>query len=416
MKRTVGRRAAAAALGLCLVAGCGADSSVGGSTDDSGRTVLTWMMWSGGTAERDSWQAAADAVTKAHPDIRVKLETTSFDDYFTKIGTRMAAESSPCIVSTQSLRVAALKDGMRPLDDLIAAQGADTGEFDTAALEGLQVDGAQYGLPYDSGPMVMLYNKERFAEAGVAEPREGWTIADFEVAADRLSTDGVHGFSAFPGDLAMFSMIRTRAGAQPVRENGELGLTAPAVERGIDWYTGLVHEQRSAPPLAGNDSTFPVNQFIAGNTAMVVDGPWDILHVSSESDFDLGMAPLPAGPDGTRTLSAGSGFGIAKSCPVPEKAFAAIKVLTGEKVLTTLAAEGRAYPARPATQQAWLDNAPAGAAEALGTAAETAESMRTTPEWPQISTDLVQYGIPVFNGATPAEAFLAQVQSENSGG
>ncbi|MFC4561130.1 ABC transporter substrate-binding protein [Nocardiopsis mangrovi] len=414
------RRPAAAALGLALAltaaAGCAPDGSAGGSTDASGRTTLTWMMWSGGTAERDAWQRAADAVTDARPDITVNLETTSFDDYFTKIGTRMAAESAPCIVSAQSPRLGALQEGMRPIGDLIETQGTDLGDFDPAALAGLEADGRQYALPYDSGPMIMLYNKDRFAEAGVPEPEPGWTIEDFEAAARDLTGGGDHGFSAFPSDLHMFPLILTYSGAQPVTPERTLDLGSAPVVDGATWYTGLVHEQKVAPPLAGNDSLFPVNQFIAGNTAMVVDGPWDILNVSSQSDFELGMVPLPAGPDGSRTLSAGSGFGVSRSCPVPEEAYAAIEILTGDDVLTDLAASGRAFPSRPAAQEAWLDNAPPGAGDALSAASATAEPLRTTANWTQVTTDLIQYGVPAFNGATPAADILRQVQSEHARG
>ncbi|MFC3999098.1 ABC transporter substrate-binding protein [Nocardiopsis sediminis] len=414
------RRPAAAALGLALAlaaaAGCAPDDSAGGSTDASGHTTLNWMMWSGGTAERDAWQRAADAVTEARPDITVNLETTSFDDYFTKIGTRMAAESAPCIVSAQSLRLGAIQEGMRPIDDLIEARGTDLGGFEPAALEGLAADGRQYALPYDSGPLIMLYNKDRFAEAGVPEPEPGWTIDDFEAAAHELTAGDDHGVSAFPSDTQMFPLVLTYSGAQPVTPDRTLALDSAPIVDGVTWYTELVHDQQVAPPLAGNDSLFPVNQFVAGNTAMVVDGPWDILNVSSQTDFELGMVPLPAGPDGSRTLSAGSGFGVSRSCPVPEQAYAAIEILTGQDVLTDLAASGRAFPARTAAQQAWLDNAPAGAGAALSAASATAEPLRTTANWTQVTTDLIQYGVPAFNGATPAADILRQVQSEHARG
>jgi ABC-type glycerol-3-phosphate transport system substrate-binding protein len=70
-------------IAMTVLTACGSNhgtGSAGGGTDASGRTTLTWTMWSGGTAERDAWQKAADAVHTAHPDITVTLQTTSFDD------------------------------------------------------------------------------------------------------------------------------------------------------------------------------------------------------------------------------------------------------------------------------------------------------------------------------------------------
>ena len=421
MKRSTRSLAAVAVAGLTLTAltACGSNdgsgaASSGGSTDDAGNTTLEWSMWSGGTAERDAWQAAADAVHAADPTLTVELETSSFDDYFTKMGTRIASGSAPCIVSVQSLRLGALQPGLLPLDDLMEEADFDESDFVPAALEGLAADGEQYAVPYDNGPMLMLYNKVRFAEAGVAEPTASWTHDDFVAAAQALSGDGRYGFSAYPSDLVMFSQLMSMTGKQPVSEDGELQLDDPDLQAAAQSYAELVSEQQVAPQLAGNDSAFPYNQFIAGTTAMVVDGPWDLLSIQSQSDFELGAVPLPAGPDGSKTLSAGSGFGISENCAVPEQAFAAIQTLTSTEQLSVLAAGGRAFPSRVSAQQPWFDNTFPGAQEALETAGASAEPMRVTSDWTKVSTDLIQYGVPAFNGSTTMTEVLDQIQAEDA--
>ena len=81
---------------------------------------------------------------------------------------------------------------------------------------------------------------------------------------------------------------------------------------------------------------------------MYVDGPWTVISNRDAVKFELGMAPMPAGPGGSKHYTAGSGFGISKQCATPEAAFQAIVSMTGDKALTGLASVGRAYPARPA--------------------------------------------------------------------
>lgn len=412
-------RAAAIAAALCLtpLAACGSNDGSGGegagaSTDEEGNTTLTWTMWSGGTEERDAWQAAADAVHEADPSITVELETSSFDDYFAKIGTRIAGGSAPCIVSVQSLRLGTLVDGLIPLDDYIESENLDTDDFVPAALEGLQDDGVQYGLPYDNGPMFILYNKDMFADAGVPEPTTDWTTDDFLETAQALTTDGKYGIAAYPSELVMFPHVLSETGKQPVTEDGELQLTDPDIVAAVDDYAGLVYDQEVAPPLAGADTTFPYTEFIAGNVAMVADGPWDLLNIQSQSDFELGAVTMPAGAAGSKTLSGGSGFGISESCPEKDKAFDAITTITGKEVLSSLAEQGRAFPARVSAQQGWYDNAFPGAKEALDAASATAEPIRVTDDWAQVASDLVQFGVPAFNGDTPVADFLDQIQSE----
>ncbi len=409
---------AVAGLAISALAACGNNDGSGGAggggTDDSGNTTVQWSMWSGGTAEKDAWQAAADAVHAADPKITVQLETSSFDDYFTKMGTRIASGSAPCIVSLQSLRLGTLQAGLLPLDDLIKSSGLDESDFVPASLQGLAADGKQYGIPYDNGPLLMLYNKDRFKAAGVAEPTSGWTMADFTAAAKKLTTGGKYGFSAYPSDLSMFPMTLSMSGQQPVAPDGSLQLDNADLQTAAQQYADLVGKDKVAPELSGNDTTYPYNQFIAGNTAMVVDGPWDLLSIQSQSDFALGAVELPAGPSGSKTLSAGSGFGISKTCKAPEQAFKAIQTITSTEQLSKLAADGRAFPARVSAQQPWYDNAFDGAKEALDAASKTAEPMRTTSKWTQVGTDLVQYGVPALNGTTTIKDVFGQIQSQDA--
>ncbi|GAB3278627.1 ABC transporter substrate-binding protein [Kineosporia babensis] len=420
MKRSTPRSLAVlavAGLSISALAACGSNDgsgNSGGSTDADGNVTIDWSMWSGGTAEKDAWQAAADAVHAADPKITVKLETTSFDDYFTKMGTRIAGGSAPCIVSVQSLRLGALKDGLLPLDDLIQSKSLDTEDFVPASLEGLASDGAQYGIPYDNGPMLMLYNVDRFKEAGVDAPKAGWTWNDFTAAAKALSTDGKFGFAAYPADLQMFPMLLSLSGQQPVSEDGKLQLDNAELQAAGQTYADLVGKDKVAPELSGNDSTYAYNQFIAGNAAMVVDGPWDLLSIQSQSDFQLGAVEIPAGPSGSKTLSAGSGFGISKSCKNPDEAFAAIQTITSTEQLSKLAADGRAFPSRVSAQEPWYDNAFDGAKEALEAAGATAEPMRTTSNWTKVGSDLIQYGVPAMNGTSTVKDTFGQIQSQDA--
>jgi ABC-type glycerol-3-phosphate transport system substrate-binding protein len=300
---------------------------------------------------------------------------------------------------------------MEPLDALMSSHQFDTSDFVPTSLDGLKADGKQYALPYDNGPMLILYNKDLFAKAGVPLPKNGWTMAEFQAAAKALTKGGTYGIFAYPSDMVMFSQVLSETGVQPVSADGKLQLTDPAIVKGVEQYAALVGKDKVAPVLSSTDSTWPYNQFIAGNTAMVADGPWDLLNIKSQSKFALGAVTMPAGPQGTKTLSAGSGFGISKTCPNKEAAFTAITTLTGKDVLTTLAGQGRAFPSRVSAQPAWFGQAFPGAKEALEAASASAEPFRTTSDWAQVSADLAQYGLPAFNGTSSASTMLSQLQS-----
>lgn len=414
-----GRRSLAVAVAVVIAggvtAGCGdngGQQSSGGSKASNGAVTLTWSMWASGTEDRDAWQKVADEVTKKYPNIKITLETSPFNDYFTKLGTRLAGGSAPCIVSMQSLRTGGYVNGMLPLDELIKKNSLDTGDFDSSIMAGLASGGKQYALPYDVGSLIVTYNKAMFKAAGVAAPKVGWSMADFEATAKKLTTGGKYGFVAYPIDLPMFSMILSRTGAEPVDASGKLTLTSEPMATGFQWYADLVAKAGVAPKVPGVDNNFADTQFLNGNVAMQVNGPWAVLSLKQQAKFDVGLATIPAGPNGSKTYSAGSGFGISQSCQYPDEAFKAISVMTSADVLGQLATIGRAYPARKSVQNKWYENAFEGAKEVLDAANATATPFRTTSGWDQVSKLLAQYGVPVFNGQGTAADVLKQVQQQ----
>src|SRR6185369_14883710 len=106
-------------------------------------------------------------------------------------------------------------------------------------MDGLKVDGKQIAIPYDSGPMVIFYNKDMFKAAGVADPKPGWTMDDFNAAAKKLTAAGRTGLVTAPGDLGVTSWVRTFTGAEPLAD-GKLALTDPKFEQGFQSYTDFV--------------------------------------------------------------------------------------------------------------------------------------------------------------------------------
>ena len=400
------RAAVALALAGTLVMACGA-----GGGDSK---TLTWSMWASGGEEQQVWRELADRVSLEDPQITIKLETSSFDDYFAKLGTRLGSGDAPCIVSMQALRTTGYTQGMLPLDDLIAKNKFDVTDFDKSVMEGLSADGKQYALPYDVGPVILTYNRNLFRSAGVPEPKPGWTLAEFESVARKLTGERTYGFVAAPQDVWMFSMVLTKTGAQPTDGAGNLRLTTPAMTQGVQWYADLAARKKVAPRVPAADPAFFADrQFLSGNVAMGTNGPWALLNLKNQAGFQVGLTTIPAGPDGSRTYSSGSGFGISKSCPDPDRAFKAITLMTAKNQLEWLGGVGRAYPSRESAQHAWYENARlAGAREVLEAANATAIPPRTTKHWERVNELLNQYGADLFSGARSAQQVLEQVQRE----
>src|SRR5690606_14131986 len=175
----------------------------------------------------------------------------------------------------------------------------------------------------------------------------GWTMADFERAAKKLTGDGTYGFAPDPTDDFQTAAWVLNLGGGTVVRDGELALTDKGFERGYAEYIRMIRDGGFTPELPSQAGPFVENQFSSGRVAMRATGPWALQSIKEQAKFDIGVVPLPEGPDGTRTISGGSGFGIAESCSDPDAAFLALKSMTGPESLSMLARDGRALPTRP---------------------------------------------------------------------
>ncbi len=402
--------AGALALGLIGLTGCGGSSS--GSTSD-GKTAMTWAMWVGGTEDQKNWEKVAENVSNTLGDVKITLQGSTFQDYFTKMSTQLSSNTAPCLVAVQSLRTAQLKDGMLPLDDLVKKNNLDLSAFDPSMIKGLTADNNLYALPYDVGPVMMFYNKDLFDAAGVPVPKAGWTADEFVAAAKKLSVNGKHAIAPNTADLFVESQVLAYNGGRVLKEDGTMDASDATFAKGLQWVSDLTNTQKVSPQLPGGDPAFSANEFMAGNTAMNIDGPWSLLDVKAKAKFKVGVTTLPAGPGGGKTFSAGSGWGISKQCATPDKAFAALKEMTGDKVLGDLAAAGRALAARTAQQAKWIDNAGIpGVAETLKSAEATAVPMPSNTNSDQLGQLFNQYLVKSINGQQSAADVMKDVAAQ----
>ena len=414
----VGALAATAVLALGLGA-CGG-SSGGGSTGGSsngGPTTLTWQMWSGSQVETDALNHLSEMVTKANPDIKLTLQTSTFPDYWTKLAAQASGGDVGCILGVQGPRAPSITELMLPLDQAkLDAAGIKMSDFNTSISQALQANGQQIAVPYDFGPLVVFYNKDAFAKAGVKPPSTSWTVADFEAAAKKLTTDKMTGYSIFPTVDQFAAWTLTRTGQQPIGPDGKVQVNTPEMQSTFEWLQGMVAAGITPKLPATTDTSTALNGFMAGNSAMVVDGPWQYGNIVKNAKFEPGVAVIPAGDAGGKSHIAGSGYGVSKSCDNPDAALKAIATITGPEAEQYLGEVGRAYPARTAQSDAWYVGDLAAAKPALDAAIENSEPFHSSANLTQVQTVFQQYGIPALNGQQSAAEFLNLVQQQTSGG
>jgi multiple sugar transport system substrate-binding protein len=174
------------AAGLALALGACAQGSATQSADaasSGGKTTNRYMNISANGGHEKDLDAIKAAFEKANPDVTVQIETTPYDDYFTKLQTAVAGGTAGDAfeLNYENFVTYASNGSLAELKDV------DGSKYKPSLLEAFGADGKQYGLPESFSNVVLFYNKDLFKAAGVAEPTAEWTWKDEQAAAAKLT-------------------------------------------------------------------------------------------------------------------------------------------------------------------------------------------------------------------------------------
>ncbi len=146
--------------------------------------MYTWVSTEN---DRAQWQSFVDAAKEKDPNFTLTFDGPSFNDYWTKVKTRMVGSDAPCILTTQAARAQELSGLLEPLDSYMEAAGIHASDYNAAMMQGMTVDGKVLALPYDAEPDVLYYNREMFEKAGLSEPTTSYTAEQFLKDAKALT-------------------------------------------------------------------------------------------------------------------------------------------------------------------------------------------------------------------------------------
>lgn len=408
-------RTISAALALTVIAmtGCADNSSTAGSSAQRANALYTWIS---NDNDRAQWQSFIDAARASDAEFTLTMDGPAFNDYWTKVKTRVSASDSPCLLTTQAARAQELESLLEPLDELAKKHGLDLSQYNEAMMEGMRVDGTVRAIPYDAEPNVLYYNKKAFADAGLAEPGLDYTREQFLSDAKALTGDGRYGISLLPGVLSPMALaVAFAEGNSPTRD-GELALTDPGFVSDVQWVMDLAVKEKVAKPTGGSDEAATQQAFMSGEAAMVVDGPWMYAaYAEGLTAGELGVAVIPTTGGKPGSVIQGSGFGIAKTCPDKDAAFKNIMKLTTPEVIGYVGKHRGTVPSVASVVDQWAQGKSAEALPAVEAMLAGGKPLVTTPNWNQVSTLSTQFGAEATSASKSAEEILTQIQESAQG-
>ena len=214
---------------------------------------LTWQMW-GDEKDTALFQSIADLVTEEYPNIKVTPQFSGWTDYWTRLPVLASSGQIADLVAMQSMRMPSFYGVLEPLDPFIAADNFDKSAFESSIISGLSNDGVQYALPYDVGPWLVFYNRDKFAEAGLAEPKPDWTFDEFKAAAEKLTSGDNYGYAVQAFD---FVAQPVALGAEYFNDGNQFDLTNPGYEAAVGKLVDLVAVAKASPVFASGAGALP---------------------------------------------------------------------------------------------------------------------------------------------------------------
>ncbi|MBS8228506.1 extracellular solute-binding protein [Vannielia litorea] len=306
-------------------------------------TVVWWDFLAGGDGVR--MKQMISEFNESHAG-EVAIDATTLEwgvPFYSKVQTSVAVGEAPDVMTYHASRIPlAVKQGL--LSEITAedweAMGLSEGDFAPSIWESVQgSDGKTYGVPLDTHPIVLYYNKDVLGEAGLLtedgrpmgmDSREGFTetLTKLKEAGVKFPLGSVTADGNF-----MFRTIYSLMGQQDgeLMTDGEflVGDNAAKLENAL-----AVLQEWTNEGLQSTYTDYPatVALFTSGEAAMMINGVWEVptmtdLHAEGKL-FEWGAVELPVIFDHPATYSDSHVFAIpAGSAEDPAKRAAVLEVI-----------------------------------------------------------------------------------------
>ena len=357
---------------LALTALAGLGVARGAETAPAGGRVVInyWEKWT--RFEAAAMQAVIDDFNRSQNRIEVRFLPISPIDV--KLMLAASSGNPPDLAGLWEYSIPdfAEKGALLPLDEALAAAHLGADHFLPAYWELGRHRGFTWALPTTPGCMALYYNKKLFREAGLDPERPPRTWAELEAMSRRLTRvelkrAGVLTRVSFADLTEAERQGRQYAILQIGHQPADAGMFVSAwgLWFGAKYYDG---DRRITANDAGNvaayrwlrDSTTTYgldnlrdfsaaygqsqtsqSPFLAGTSAMVVNGPWLKNFIDKFApDIEWGVAACPAYPgvadDAPRTLVVSDMIVIPRGAKHPREAFEFICYLQRQDVAEKL--------------------------------------------------------------------------------
>jgi len=312
--------------------------------------------------------ATISGFQKKNPNIKVSPEQW-VGDYYQKLTVGIAGNTVPDMVYFQGWRWQqyALGNQIVDLSDYINRDKSTLPpDLFPANLDAYNrqsaLKGKHYGMPVDTGSMVMYYNKDLFDAAAVPYPKDSWTQEDFldtlQKVQDGLKKAGKDGVFAYQPNyndpyVRDFRWWRSSGGSEfdsledPKKSTWDQASIADAWQRELfDLSKKGVAITQAALVSGGGSSAYYTFGIQNGLAAMKMEGPWFLPQMwgdkaSTKGGLKFDVVQMPKGSTSSSSFWQVEPITIWKTSKSPDACWEYLKYAVSPEAQQFVAQGGR---------------------------------------------------------------------------
>lgn len=312
----------------------------------SGPTKIILMRW-GNPEELKVTKEGLQKFSAQHPQIQVDFQHVP-TNYYDKLKTMLAGGVGPdvFIIGAAYATDYAARRVSADLTPLVQRDKFDLSDFIPAGVNQYRWRGGLYGLPRGLGRSGLVFNRQIFKDAGVADPphdwrASNWTYQDFVDIGNQLTKPAGNGqppqyaFAINPGNLRLWLTFVWSNGGEVFNVDGtECLLTQPASIEALQYLQDLIHKHHVAPRPDALQEQNVMSLFATGRVAIDFTEPFTFATRRREAKFHWDCAVTPSGAKGRVPGGGGAGWDLSAGSQQRDAAWELFKMLTSKDFQT----------------------------------------------------------------------------------
>lgn len=367
----------AAGLALTMVILLVAAALLGRTTEPAGRTVVTVRLWDPQVAA--AYRESFAEFSRAHPDIKVRVNTVAYSSYFDSLRTDVAGGSADDIFWLSNAYLAGYADNTRLLD-IGNTLGANASRaWEPSVVNQFTRNGTLWAVPQLTDAGIAVYFNADLLDASGVDLAELTTLRwsdgpddTLRSVAARLTLDEqgrdatAEGFDAgrirqwgynAANDLQgiYLNYIGSAGGVFTIGDR--FAFDNPQAVTAFRYLVRLINDDHVAPPASAtnNIGDFSRNVFLQGRMALFQSGTYNLAAVANQARFRWGVVMLPAGPKGRVSVTNGIAAAANSATRHPDAVREVLAWMGSKRGNEYLGAGGAAIPAVLAAQPVYHD-------------------------------------------------------------